>query len=167
MDHYVEDSQSMIHNQSYQTKPLNMDTKIHENKGSFCIEALLSKSDDHPNASDTSRSISPSSTKSQSPPISPGCEEIPQNTFVPRPGLLNHFYSNSNPFYSYHGQPQNSAFHSIDGSIVQKVQMPLNHHSHSQIHQMQLEWLARTGMFYPRIPDLTGESNDEFLKIFN
>jgi hypothetical protein len=23
---------------------------------------------------------------------------------------------------------------------------------------MQLEWLARTGMFYPRLPDLTGQS---------
>lgn len=159
MDHYGEDSRGPVHGQLYQSKPLNMDTKIHETKGSFCIEALLSKNDDQPNHSDTSRSISPSSTKSRSPAISPGCEEIPQNHFVPRPGLLNHLYTNSNALYNnYHGPPQGSAFHSIDGNFVQKIQMPMNHHGHSPLHQMQLQWLASSGIFYPRLPDLPGES---------
>jgi hypothetical protein len=32
---------------------------------------------------------------------------------------------------------------------------PAGNQQHFQ--HMQLEWLARTGMFYPRIPDLTGQ----------
>lgn len=146
----------VIHaHQSLQAKPINMDTKIHENKGSFCIDALLSKNEDRPNSPDTSRSISPTSTRSRSPPISPGSEEIPQQPFIPRPGLLNHLYPNSGTFYGYQGQAQGSAFHSFaDGAMMQKVQM---HHSHNQVHQMQMEWLARSGLFYPRIPDLTGK----------
>lgn len=165
MAHYIEDNPHVTqqHQQSsYQSKPLNMDTKIHENKGSFCIDALLSRNDERPTSPETSRSISPTSSRSRSPPISPGSEEVPQNPFVPRPGLLNHIYPNGGTFYGYQGQPQGSAFHSIDGTMVQKVQMPVNHHNHSQIHQMQLEWLARTGMFYPRLPDLTGESYSSF-----
>ncbi|EFA06552.1 homeobox protein Hox-D4a [Tribolium castaneum] len=140
----------------YQAKPLNMDTKIQENKGSFCIDALLSRGDDRPTSPETSRSISPTSTRSRSPPISPGSEEVPQTAFVPRPGLLNHIYPNGGNFYGYQAQPQASAFHSLDGAMIQKVQLPVNHHNHNQLHQMQLEWLARTGMFYPRLPDLAG-----------
>ncbi|GJQ82757.1 hypothetical protein Trydic_g19765 [Trypoxylus dichotomus] len=160
MAHYLEESSHLTmlnhHNHEYQPKPINMDTKIQENKGSFCIDALLSRNEERPTTPDTSRSISPSSTRSRSPPISPGSEEIPPNPFVPRPGLLNHIYPNGGAFYGYPGQTQGSAFHSIDGSMVQKVQLPLNHHNHSQFHQMQLEWLARTGMFYQKFPDLTG-----------
>ncbi|KAI4467017.1 hypothetical protein MML48_2g00005244 [Holotrichia oblita] len=160
MAHYLEESSHLTmlnhHNHEYQPKPLNMDTKIQENKGSFCIDALLSRNEERPTSPDTSRSISPTSTRSRSPPISPGSEEVPPNPFVPRPGLLNHIYPNGGAFYGYPGQTQGSAFHSIDGSMVQKVQLPLNHHNHSQFHQMQLEWLARTGMFYQKFPDLTG-----------
>ncbi|XP_022912071.1 motor neuron and pancreas homeobox 1-like [Onthophagus taurus] len=157
MTHYLEEtSHHMVLNHEYQPKPLNMDTKIQDqNKGSFCIDALLSR-EDRPTSPDTSRSISPTSTRSTSPPISPGSEEIPPNPFVPRPGLLNQIYPNSGAFYGY-PQSQGSAFHSIDGSMVQKVQLPVGHHNHNQLQQMQLEWLARTtGMFYPRLPDLTG-----------
>ncbi|XP_063905519.1 brain-specific homeobox protein homolog [Zophobas morio] len=156
MAQYVEEAHLVHHQDSYQSKPLNMDTKIQENKGSFCIDALLSRTDDRPTSPDTSRSISPTSTRSRSPPISPGSEEVPQTAFVPRPGLLNHIYPNGGNFYGYQAQPQASAFHSLDGAMIQKVQLPVNHHNHSQLHQMQLEWLARTGMFYPRLPDLTG-----------
>lgn len=155
MSHYIENNNHQLIHQ-FQTKPINMDTKLHENnKGSFCIDALLSKNEESP---DTSRSISPtSSTRSRSsPPISPGSEEIPQNPFVPRPGLLSHIYPNSSTFYGYQTQPQSSAFHNFDGTMVQKVQLPVNHHGHNQLQQMQLEWFARTGMFYPRLPDLTG-----------
>jgi hypothetical protein len=160
MAQFADDAHLVHHQDPYQSKPLNMDTKIQENKGSFCIDALLSRTDDRPTSPDTSRSISPSSTRSRSPPISPGSEEVPQTAaFVPRPGLLNHIYPNGANFYGYQAQPQASAFHSLDGAMIQKVQLPVNHHNHNQLHQMQLEWLARTGMFYPRLPDLTGESN--------
>lgn len=161
MSHNIEEAQQVLrfHSQVFdhvqRSKPLNMDTKIQENKGSFCIDALLKNDERQTNSPATSRSISPTSTRSRSPrspPISPGSEEIPQNPFIPRPGLLNHIYPNSGSFYGYQGQSQGSAFHSID----QRLQMPVNHHGHSQLHQMQLEWLARNGMFYPRLPDLTG-----------
>ncbi|XP_060534226.1 motor neuron and pancreas homeobox protein 1 [Cylas formicarius] len=155
MAQYVEDGSHFISN--YQNKPLNMDTKIQENKGSFCIDALLSRGDERPMSPETSRSISPTSTRSRSPPISPGCEDVPSTTgFVPRPGLLNHIYPGGAGFYGYQGQPQGSAFHSLDGTMVQKVHLPVNPHGQNHFQQMQLEWLARTGMFYPRLQDLTG-----------
>lgn len=149
----MEETQHLMQNHdSFQSKPLNMGTKL-EGKGSFCIDALLSKNEENP---ESSRSISPTSTRSQnSPPISPGSEDVAHNSFVPKPGLLNQIYHN--PLYGYQGQSQVSAFHSLDGTILQKVQMPLNHHSHNQLHQMQLDWLARSGVFYPRLPDLSGE----------
>lgn len=158
MAHYVDDRHQVIHSISYQSKPNTMDTKIHENKGSFCIDALLSKNEERPTSPEnTSRSISPTSTRSHSsPPISPGSEEIQQHPFVPRPGLLSHIYPSSNSFYGYQAQPPSSAFHSLDGAMVQKLQLPVTHHNHSQLQQMQLEWFARTGVFYPRLPDLTG-----------
>ncbi|KAK9884010.1 hypothetical protein WA026_004945 [Henosepilachna vigintioctopunctata] len=167
MSHYVEESSNLMHpRDTFHFQSRSIETKIQESKSSFCIDALLSKNSlEHPlSPTDTSRSVSPSnSTRSPSPPISPGSEEIPQNAgFVPRPGLLNHIYSavsvpNGSGFYGYHhphlqGQPgAGSAFHSLEGQKVQ-VATP-----HSQLHQMHLEWLARTGMFYPRLPDLTGE----------
>nr|XP_023025716.1 motor neuron and pancreas homeobox protein 1-like [Leptinotarsa decemlineata] len=40
--------------------------------------------------------------------------------------------------------------------MVQKVHLPVGPHNQSHLHQMQLEWFARTGMFYPRLPDLSG-----------
>ncbi|KAJ8971049.1 hypothetical protein NQ314_000915 [Rhamnusium bicolor] len=124
MAQYLEENPHLMLHQDYQNKPLNMDTKIQENKGSFCIDALLSRNDERPMSPDTSRSISPSSTRSRSPPISPGSEDIPATAFVPRPGLLNHIYPNAGGFYGYQGQPQASAFHSLDGTMVQKVHLP-------------------------------------------
>lgn len=154
MSHYIE-QRAVYEYHHQQSKPLNMDTKLHESsKGSFCIDALLSKSEERANSPDTSRSISPSSSV-RSPAISPGSEEVP-NPFVPRPGLLGQIYPGSGGFYGYPAQPQSSAFHNFDGAMMHKVQLPVGHHGHSQLQQMQLEWFARTGMFYPRLPDLTG-----------
>ncbi|XP_044746775.1 motor neuron and pancreas homeobox protein 1-like [Coccinella septempunctata] len=166
MSHFSEEQSNLLQSRdSYHAQSRSMDTKIHESKGSFCIDALLSKSDSERAVSpaDTSRSLSPSnSTRSPSPPISPGSEEVPQTTgFVPRPGLLNHFHPaaaspNGGGFYGYHlqGQPgSTSAFYGMEG---QKVQVAA---SHGQLHPMQLEWLmARTGMYFPnpRFPDLSG-----------
>ncbi|CAG9859834.1 unnamed protein product [Phyllotreta striolata] len=163
MAQYLESDHHIVLSQQYQTKPLNMDTKLQENKPSFCIDSLLSRSEslltrstDRPASPATSRSISPTSTRSRSPPISPGSEEIPHSSFVPRPGLLNHIYPNGSGFYGYQTQNQSSAFHSLDGGMIQKVHLPVGHHNQNHLHQMQLEWFARTGMFYPRLPDLAG-----------
>lgn len=161
MAHYLEDKS---HN--YAPKPISVEiqTKIQETKPSFCIDALLARNEDRANSPETSRSMSPaSSSHSHSPPISPGSEDVHHNPFVPRPGLLNQIYPTTAAanaaIYGYQTAPthmQTSAFHSLDGTgMMQKVQLPVGH-GHSQLHQMQLEWLARTGMFYPRIPDLTG-----------
>ncbi|CAH0552124.1 unnamed protein product [Brassicogethes aeneus] len=151
MSQYLENSSHL----SYQMKPLNMDTKMQENKNSFCIDALLSR-EDRATSPETSRSISPTSTRSQSPPISPGSEEIPPSSFVPRPGLLNNLYNNERNFYNYQVQ-QGSAFHFNDGMMVQKFVNPVNLHNQGHLHQMQLDWLAaRTGVIYPRLPDLVG-----------
>ncbi|XP_048518114.1 DNA damage-binding protein 1-like [Dendroctonus ponderosae] len=144
-----------MHHPDYQnSKRLNLDTKIHESKGSFCIDALLSRNEERAPSPEMTRSTSSTSTRSRSPPISPGCEEVSTTAFVPRPGLLNQAsYLNSNALYAYPGPPQNSAFQSLDGGLMQKVHIPMN--PHSQFHQIQMEWLARTGMFYPRLQDLT------------
>lgn len=153
--HYIEEPPQL--KQPYPQKPLTLDmsTKI-EPKGSFCIDALLARTEDRPASPATSRSLSPSSSHSQSPPISPGSEQPP---FVPRPGFLGQMYGSGALYGGYQTPPvQTSAFHSLDGALVHKVQVPVGH-AHHQIHQMQLEWLARTGMFYPRLPDLTGQSS--------
>lgn len=162
MAHYLEEKASHLQTQNFSQKPISIDvtTKIQENKPSFCIDALLARNEERANSPGTPRSMSPTSSHSQSPPISPGSEEIHPNPFVPRPGLLNQIYpSATSTIYGYQTQPHipTSAFHSLDGAgMVQKVQIPVSH-NHQQLHQMQLEWLARTGIFYPRLPDLTGK----------
>ncbi|VEN37375.1 unnamed protein product [Callosobruchus maculatus] len=164
------------HSMIYQSKPLNMDTKIHQdNKSSFYIDALLSKnnngiSSERTNTPDTSRSISPSSVRSRSPrspPISPGSEDLASattTTFVPRPGLLNYIHPNgaAGTVYGFQGQPHAApGFPSFD--FVQKAPFPVGgphagqtHHLQQQIHIQ--EWLARTGGFFyqSRIPDISG-----------
>ncbi|XP_066147385.1 motor neuron and pancreas homeobox protein 1-like [Euwallacea fornicatus] len=137
------------------TKRLDTTKIHHEPKGSFCIDALLSRNEERATSPSEARSNSSNSTRSQSPPISPGCEEVTTTAFVPRPGLLNHnSYLNSNALYTYQTTPQSSAFQSLEGSLMQKVHIPVN--PHNQFHQIQMEWLARTGMFYPRLQDLAG-----------
>ncbi|XP_044739836.1 motor neuron and pancreas homeobox protein 1-like [Chrysoperla carnea] len=115
------------------------------------------------------RSGTPLSSNASSPPISPG-SEIP-NRFIPRPGLMHH-HPGFPPNGAIYGYPtsaatahllaaQNSAFHhplDVPGAGGGPHQKPngMAAINPNQLHHMQLEWLARTGMFYPRIPDLTG-----------
>lgn len=117
-----------------------------------------------------------------SPPISPGSEEPGNNAGIPgNPNLPSGHYSAlggnagvarqnqalllhpSSPLIHpgglYYHPAGGSAFHSIhkEGQPVGHSQSahPQQHH----IHPLQLEWLARTGMLYPRLPaDLAGES---------
>ncbi|KAJ9579656.1 hypothetical protein L9F63_004735, partial [Diploptera punctata] len=136
-------------------------------KKSFCIEALLARSE----------SPSASSSPSVSPPISPGSEDVPPvPQFVPRPGLLPNasqtssvaaaiFQNHQHAVYGYpnHHHPLltgGSAFHPLDATAGAKNGgggAPGGGNQHLQ--HMQLEWLARTGMFYPRLPDLTDLQN--------
>ncbi|XP_053621562.1 homeobox protein Hox-D4a [Plodia interpunctella] len=96
---------------------------------------------------------------SYSPPISPGVEggneefESYRPGIIPKPGLLPQnpalVAAQSAALFNYPqlsqplppGAPMPSAFH---------------HPGDRVLHHMQLEWLARTGMFYHRIPELGG-----------
>lgn len=125
--------------------------------------------------SNTSRS------PASSPPISPGSEDPNGN------GVINHQNQNSGPSpYGvnpagvvrqtqglllhpggplihpgglYYHPAGGSAFHSIhkEGQPVGHPQSGAPHPQQHHIHPLQLEWLARTGMLYPRLPaDLVG-----------
>ncbi|CAF4833758.1 unnamed protein product [Pieris macdunnoughi] len=112
--------------------------------------------------SGSSRSLSPGSeegnrSETYSPPISPGVEggseefESYRPGIVPKPGLL----------------PQNPALVAAQSALFNYPQMSpmpqggpmpsaFHHPGDRVLHHMQLEWLARTGMFYHRIPELGG-----------
>lgn len=163
MAQFVENNLDTSHMVHRNLSNLNFDSKdtklLNQDKPSFCIDALL-RPDERPMTPETSRSISPTSSRSRSPPISPGSEEIPAGPFVPRPGLLGHIYPSGCGFYAgYQGQaPPTSAFHSLESAaMMQKVHF-VNGQGQGghQLHPMQLEWLARTSMLYPRLPDLSG-----------
>lgn len=127
-------------------------------------------------------SASPGSNASRSPasspPISPGSEDPTGN------GILSHQNLAGNPYGVgagvvrqnqglllhpggplihpgglYYHPAGGSAFHSIhkEGQPVGHPQAGGPHPQH-HLHPLQLEWLARTGMLYPRLPaDLAGK----------
>lgn len=127
-------------------------------------------------------SASPGSNASRSPasspPISPGSED-------PSNGVLSHQSLASGPYGMgaavvrqnqslllhpagslihpgglYYHPAGGSAFHSIhkEGQPVGHPQSGGPHPQQHHIHPLQLEWFARTGMLYPRLPaDLAGE----------
>lgn len=128
-------------------------------------------------------SASPGSNASRSPasspPISPGSEDPSSNgvlghqSFASGPygvgaavvrqnqGLLLHPAGPLiHPGGLYYHPAGGSAFHSIhkEGQPVGHPQSGGPHPQQHHIHPLQLEWLARTGMLYPRLPaDLAGE----------
>ncbi|KAI4481920.1 hypothetical protein M0802_013837 [Mischocyttarus mexicanus] len=133
----------------------------------------------------TTGSTSPGSNASHSPtsspPISPGSEDVTSNSVLghqslgPGPyavgpgsvvrqnqGLL---FNPGGPLIHtgglYYHPASGSAFHSIHKEGQPVVGHPQSTGPHPQqhhIHQLQLEWLARTGMLYPRLPaDLAGK----------
>ncbi|CAG4949777.1 unnamed protein product [Parnassius apollo] len=113
-----------------------------------------------PERSGTPGSDDGNRSESYSPPISPGVEvgaeeyESYRPGIIPKPGLL----------------PQNPALVAAQSSLFNYPQLsqpgamppgaPLpsafHHPGDRVLHHMQLEWLARTGMFYHRIPELGG-----------
>ncbi|XP_011636523.1 homeobox protein Nkx-6.1 isoform X2 [Pogonomyrmex barbatus] len=127
-------------------------------------------------------SASPGSNASRSPasspPISPGSEDPSSN------GMLSHQSLTSGPYGMgaavvrqnqglllhpagplihpgglYYHPAGGSAFHSIhkEGQPVGHPQSGGPHPQQHHIHPLQLEWFARTGMLYPRLPaDLAG-----------
>lgn len=135
----------------------------------------------------TTGSTSPGSNGSRSPtsspPISPGSEEITGNGVIlghqgiptgpyavgtgtvvrQNQGLLLHPGGPLiHPGGLYYHPAGGSAFHSIhkEGQPVggHPQSAPGPHPQQHHIHQLQLEWLARTGMLYPRLPaDLAGK----------
>ncbi|KAK2580446.1 hypothetical protein KPH14_006189 [Odynerus spinipes] len=131
----------------------------------------------------TTGSASPGSNGSRSPasspPISPGSEEPTNNGILGHPSLPPGPYAVGtggvvrqnqglllhpggpliHPGGLYYHPAGGSAFHSIhkEGQPVGHPQSAGPHPQQHHIHQLQLEWLARTGMLYPRLPaDLAG-----------
>lgn len=128
-------------------------------------------------------SASPGSNASRSPasspPISPGSEDPSSNGILGHQGLASGPYGVGaavvrqnqglllhpagpliHPGGLYYHPAGGSAFHSIhkEGQPVGHPQSGGPHPQQHHIHPLQLEWLARTGMLYPRLPaDLAGE----------
>ncbi|XP_026471849.1 motor neuron and pancreas homeobox protein 1 [Ctenocephalides felis] len=190
--------------QQHQNTLLNLSSSSSPpQKKSFCIEALLaSDSTAEDGAPDPPRSVisheedssdsPPSTNRSYSPPISPGCEDSDPSCyrnprFVPKPGLIDArmqgvptaaavfqpaMYAYPHPHHqqlltagaasAFHhplgeGPPSvgNGPVGNKDHHAVQALRTP-QHFGQQYLQHMQLDWLARTGMFYPRLPDLTG-----------
>ncbi|XP_043467158.1 uncharacterized protein LOC122501618 [Leptopilina heterotoma] len=125
-------------------------------------------------------SASPGSNTSRSPtsspPISPGSEDPTGNGILGHQSMANNPYGVGagvvrqnqgllihpggpliHPGGLYYHPAGGSAFHSIhkEGQPVGHPQSGGPHPHH--LHPLQLEWLARTGMLYPRLPaDLAG-----------
>ncbi|CAB3241581.1 unnamed protein product [Arctia plantaginis] len=161
---------TIIHNKNYIGRyQENYDAQIEQNMISKCEGRESPRSgrsgQRSPRSGQSSRSASPGSddgnrSGSYSPPISPGVEggneefESYRPGIIPKPGLLPQNpalvaaqsaalfkYPMSQPGLMPPGAPMPSAFH---------------HPGDRVLHHMQLEWLARTGMFYHRIPELGG-----------
>ncbi|CAB3223106.1 unnamed protein product [Arctia plantaginis] len=161
---------TIIHNKNYIGRyQENYDAQIEQNMISKCEGRESPRSgrsgQRSPRSGQSSRSASPGSddgnrSGSYSPPISPGVEggneefESYRPGIIPKPGLLPQNpalvaaqsaalfnYPMSQPGGMPPGAPMPSAFH---------------HPGDRVLHHMQLEWLARTGMFYHRIPELGG-----------
>ncbi|XP_061726331.1 homeobox protein Hox-D1 isoform X1 [Cydia pomonella] len=138
---------AFIQNKNYITRYQdNYDAQIEQN--------TINKFPESGSGQSSPRSVSPGSddgnrSGSYSPPISPGVEggneeyESYRPGIVPKPGLLPQPpVMAQSPLFNYQMPgPLPSAFH---------------HPGDRVLHHMQLEWLARTGMFYHRIPELGG-----------
>ncbi|KZC10458.1 Motor neuron and pancreas homeobox protein 1 [Dufourea novaeangliae] len=155
--------------------------------GGFRIDRLDSVEDDGTMEVDPTRTGSASSGSNashspvSSPPISPGSEEptgngVPGNSNLPtghygalgtgtavtrqnQALLLHPSGPLIHPGGLYYHPASGSAFHSIhkEGQPIGHSQASGPHPQQHHIHPLQLEWLARTGMLYPRLPaDLAG-----------
>ncbi|XP_076679129.1 motor neuron and pancreas homeobox extra-extra isoform X2 [Andrena cerasifolii] len=155
--------------------------------GGFRVDRLENIEDDASTEVDPTRTGSASSGSNashspiSSPPISPGSEEPTSNGIAGNPNLSSGHYGAlgtsagvarqnqalllhpSGPLIHpgglYYHPAGGSAFHSIhkEGQPVGHSQTAGAHPQQHHIHPLQLEWLARTGMLYPRLPaDLAG-----------
>ncbi|XP_053995720.1 uncharacterized protein LOC128885628 [Hylaeus anthracinus] len=154
--------------------------------GGFRVDRLENVEDDASIEVDPTRTGSASSGSNasrspvSSPPISPGSEEPTGNGVPGNPNLPTGHYGAlggaavtrqnqalllhpSGPLIHpgglYYHPAGGSAFHSIhkEGQPVGHSQAAGSHPQQHHIHPLQLEWLARTGMLYPRLPaDLAG-----------
>ncbi|KAG7312873.1 hypothetical protein JYU34_001256 [Plutella xylostella] len=145
----------------YQNTDENYDTQIEsntidklrgfENEGQRYEEQ---RGDSPRSGGSTPRSGSPGSDRSggsYSPPISPGVEggqecDNYRPGIIPKPGLLPQPQQFQPPMFSYPPMP-------VGGGMPSAFHHP---GERAALHHMQLEWLARTGMLYHRIPELAG-----------
>ncbi|KAJ8707255.1 hypothetical protein PYW08_011389 [Mythimna loreyi] len=159
---------TIIHNKNYIGRyQENYDSQIEQNMINKCEGRESPRSGQRsPRSGQSSRSASPGSddgnrSGSYSPPISPGVEggneeyESYRPGIIPKPGLLPQnpalVAAQSAALFNY---PQLSQ----PGALPPGAPLPsaFHHPGDRVLHHMQLEWLARTGMFYHRIPELGG-----------
>uniref|UniRef100_A0A2H1WSW8 SFRICE_009289 n=1 Tax=Spodoptera frugiperda TaxID=7108 RepID=A0A2H1WSW8_SPOFR len=160
---------TIIHNKNYIGRyQENYDSQIEQNMINKCEGRESPTSGQRsPRSGQSSRSASPGSddgnrSGSYSPPISPGVEggneeyESYRPGIIPKPGLLPQnpalVAAQSAALFNY---PQLSQ----PGALPPGAPLPsaFHHPGDRVLHHMQLEWLARTGMFYHRIPELGGD----------
>ena len=149
--------------------------RVDEDEASVDVDAEIDPSRTGSASPGSNTSRSPAS----SPPISPGSEDPAGNGFLSHQNIASNPYSVGagvvrqnqgllihpggpliHPGGLYYHPAGGSAFHSIhkEGQPVAHPQSGGPHPQH-HLHPLQLEWLARTGMLYPRLPaDLAGES---------
>ncbi|CAG9794159.1 unnamed protein product [Diatraea saccharalis] len=144
----------------------NYDAQIEQNTiNKYQGQSFEQRADSPRSGASTPRSGSPASddgnrSGSYSPPISPGVEggneefDNYRPGIIPKPGLLPQnpalVAAQSAALFNY---PQLSP-----GALPPGAPLPsaFHHPGDRVLHHMQLEWLARTGMFYHRIPELGG-----------
>ena len=159
------------HSNSYNEKK-DLNKKFSQKIISYSQDSLKSVKINTNVNSNRTISASPDSNESRSltnsPPISPGCEQtgmlIENNKSITglyelelsnsKPNNLIIHQSNSliDPGSIYYQSNGTSAFHTIckEERPAENSQHRVQHSSH-HIHSIQLEWLARTGMLYPRL----------------
>ncbi|XP_063835919.1 homeobox protein Hox-A4-like [Ostrinia nubilalis] len=157
---------ALIQNKNYINRFENYDAQIEQNTiDKFQGQSFEQRAESPRSGQSSPRSGSPVSedgnrSGSYSPPISPGVEggneeyESYRPGIIPKPGLLPQnpalVAAQSAALFNY---PQLSP-----GTLPPGAPLPsaFHHPGDRVLHHMQLEWLARTGMFYHRIPELGG-----------
>ncbi|XP_041987910.1 homeobox protein Hox-A4 [Aricia agestis] len=151
-------------NKNYIARYENYDAQIEQNT----IERQRPGESESPRSGQSSpRSGTPGSddgnrSDTYSPPISPGVEggddyDNYRPGIIPKPGLLPQnpalVAAQSAALFNY---PQLQPGALPPGALPPGAPSAFHHPGDRVLHQMQLEWLARTGMFYHRIPELGG-----------
>ncbi|OXU20382.1 hypothetical protein TSAR_000602 [Trichomalopsis sarcophagae] len=140
----------------FQEDALTFNDSVQDKKIIKCsLDLKLSRTVSASSDSNASRSLT------NSPQISPGLEANPGIALDKKKQVTSDYYdlrsltTNSESMYC---QPsEGSAFHTISKDNLASLHPSLGvSNTQNNIHTLQLQWLARTGMLYPQLPaDIT------------